>query len=117
MKHCIWLSRHVPTPAQRQSLPGYRIHQLSPPGRFFSATDALVMVENAARDAGGLDLIVIVLPFGMQRHFLQLTQQRGITAPVVRAIFDNRCCPPRFLGWKRLIDFVVVEEDWTAVNS
>lgn len=67
------------------------------------------MVQNAALACGGMDLIVIVLPFGMQRHFLQLVAGR---APVVRAIFDNRCRPPLFVGWKQLIDFQVIEVDW-----
>lgn len=108
-QHCIWLSRHVPTPAQRRSLAGYVIHQINPPGRFFSAVDALVMVENAARAAGGMDVIVVVMPYGMQKHFLELVNGR---APVLRAVFNRRCDPPQFMGWKELVAFQVIERDW-----
>lgn len=109
-KTAVLLSRHPLTPAQRKNLPGYVVHQVHPPSRYWSADDALAMAQSAN---GGLypDLFIVVMPVGMLRRFLWLI---GGRVPVIRARFDFSCEPPRFVRWERVTDVQVIYSEWTA---
>lgn len=106
---CVVLSRHKLTPAQARTLAGYTIHQVHPPTRFFSAKDALVLMQNAC---GGRfsQLVVAVMPLGMLQDFVRLIGDR---VPVVRGIFDHSCEPMRFVRWERVLDVRIISEVWT----
>ena len=77
---CVWLSRHAPTPAQRESLSGYYIIQIDQ-----SFRDAKEAWREACR-AGKPDLIMAVLPTHMMAQFIRLARP----IPVIRARMDWR---------------------------
>ncbi len=113
MKHAVLLSRHPLTPAQRKALPGYTILQVHPPSRYYSARDAWVLAQNAS-NGHGLDALIIVMPLGMLRDFIKLVDGR---VPIIRAVMDFRCEPPRFVRWEQVTDVVTVTHDWTPDGS
>lgn len=103
-----WLSRHPPTDAQRRCLRAYRIHEIHPPDRFYSAADAWVLVQNRC---GIPDLIFCIMPPTMLKDFLRLVAGR---TPVIRAVWDYSCEPPRWTGeWEQIKAVQIVTEVWT----
>jgi hypothetical protein len=112
-KTCVLLSRHKLSPAQQRSLAAYRVVQVHPPSRYYSAADAWVLAQNAS-NGHGLDALIVVMPLGMLRDFIKLVDGR---VPIIRAVLDWRCEPPRFVRWERVVDVVTVTHDWTPEGS
>jgi len=74
---CAWLSRHAPTPAQRNSLANYRIIQL--PNRWDSAETAWRTAKE--RCGGQPALAVVVMPEDMLCEFISLAKGTEIIRP------------------------------------
>lgn len=108
MKRCAWISRHVPTHEQRIALKAYRIYQINPPGRLWSAADAIVLSQNAC--GGWPDLFVVVMPVIMLQHFVN--QVNG-HVPIVRGIFTKIGTPEWTGKWEEIKAIHIVTQDWT----
>lgn len=101
-KNCALISRHPLSAEQRASLKGYRILQINPPGRLWSAADAIALSQNAC--GGWPDLYVVVMPLMMLKSFVE--QVNG-TVPILRQT-------PDFSGqWVRVTGVHIVTEIWT----
>jgi len=107
MKQCAWISRHPPLKAQRESLAAYRIHQINPPGRLWSAADAVVLAQNVC--GGWPDLFVVVLPVIMLKQLVELVDGR---APVLRSVVKPWEDQPWSGHWHQVTSVQINTREW-----
>ncbi len=101
-KTCALISRHQLSAEQRSSLREYRIIQINPPGRLWSAADAIALTQTACK--GWPDLFVVVMPLKMLKTFVE--QVNG-QVPILRQTID-------FSGtWERVTAIRIMTEQWT----
>lgn len=106
MKRCAWISRHSPTFEQRVSLEAFQIVQVNPPGRLWSAADAVALSQSACQ--GWPDLYVVVMPMLLLQNFVERVQGH---VPIVRAVMDSRS--NRWTGhWEKIAAIHIVTEEW-----
>lgn len=104
---CAWVSRHMPTKPQLRSLCAYDVRIINPPGRLWSAADALVLSQNAC--GGWPDLFVVVMPLSMLKTLLEKIDGR---APVVRAVVKLREDPVWTGHWEQVTCVQVSTQEW-----
>lgn len=108
-KTCAWISRHDPLRDQKANLADYRIVKINPPGRLWSAADAIVLSQNAC--GGWPDLFVVVMPVIMLQHFITLVDGR---VPIVRGVYDRRKSHFEWTGrWEQVKAVNIVTQAWS----
>lgn len=112
MKRCAWISRHPPLPGQRADLKDYRIIQINPPGRLWSAADAIVLSQNAC--GGWPDLFVVVMPLLMLKAFIEKVDGR---APIVRAVINRRLNPIWTGHWEEVTCVHIALQEWSPARK
>lgn len=108
MKTCAWISRHPPTAEQRKSLADYRIILINPPGRLWSAADAIALSETGC--GKWPDLFVVVMPVMMLKRFCELVNGR---TPILRSIVKHEKRPTWSPPWEQVIAVHFVTQTWT----
>lgn len=111
MKVAALLSRHEPTEAMKSDMMrrGYRIVQINPPGRLYSAQDAIALMTN--RNNGVLpDVVIVAIATGILKH---LVREIGGYRTILRPVMDHNCQPPRWTGmWEEVERVEVVTKLW-----
>lgn len=112
MKRCAWISRHTPTREHRVSLNDFQIVQINPPGRLWSAADAVVLSQSACQ--GWPDLYVVVMPVPMLKRFMWLVNGR---VPVIRSVMDHN--RNLWTGhWEQVLAIDIVKtQEWTPCGK
>lgn len=106
MKRCAWISRHSPTFEQRVSLEAFQIVQVNPPGRLWSAADAVALSQGACQ--GWPDLYVVVMPMLMLQHFVGRVNGH---VRIIRAVMDFKS--NTWTGhWEEIKAVRIVTEAW-----
>lgn len=106
MKRCAWISRHIPSHDQRVSLGSFQIVQVNPPGRLWSAADAVALSQSACQ--GWPDLYVVVMPMLMLQHFVMRVSGH---VPIIRAVMDFK--RNAWTGhWEEIKAIHIVTEEW-----
>lgn len=107
MKTCAWVSRHPATHEQRASLKAYHIIPINPPGRLWSAADAIALSQTAC--GGWPHLFVVVMPMLMLQDFIWRVKGH---VPVIRAVMDYKTTT--WSGqWEQISAIQIFTQVWT----
>lgn len=111
-KVCAWISRHPPLAEQSKNLKDYRIIMINPPGRLWSAADAIALATNACK--GWPDIFVVVMPLLMLKQFVEQVDGR---APVLRSIVHIEKNPPWIGHWEQVLSVKIDSKRWMPTKG